>query len=442
MEESGKARETALQIVTEVEKGAYADRALNMALGKVNLDPRDTRLVTELVNGSLRMRAYIDWILNVFTKGGIEKLPPHIRNALRLGVYQILFLNKIPHAVAVNETVALAKRFGHPGTANLVNAVLRKVAKGDFSEPSLDDDPVASISILSSHPDWMVRRWLEKYGVEETRNLCQANNRIPDVVLRVNSLKVSFEEAVSYLAENGVGTRESPFLRGYLHLQKKSELGRQPVFEKGWFVAQDESAGFPALLLDPQPNERVLDLCSAPGGKTTHIAQLMQDQGTVLAVDISGDRLRLVEENCIRLGIKSVETIETNGTQFQAVPFDRILVDAPCSGTGVLARRPDARWRKRERHILQLPELQGRLLDNAAQLLKKDGVLVYSTCSIEDEENEEVIGAVLERHPELTFEDARSFVPDAVISPEGYVRTFPHRHRMDGSFAARVRKAR
>lgn len=440
MKKVRNAREIALRILMEVENGAYADRALGLALSEVDLDSRDRRLVTELVNGGLRMRGHIDWILNLFARGGIERFAPQVRNCLRLGVYQIIFLDKIPDAVAVNETVVLAKRFGHQGVADFVNAVLRKVVGRGFPYPSLASDPISHISVLYSHPQWLVRRWVNRSGVEETIELCQANNRVPDIVLRVNLLQVSLQEAMAVLAEGGLEPRQGQYLPGYIHVDQAGELLRHPTFEKGWFVAQDESAGLATLLLDPQPGERVLDLCSAPGGKTVHTAQLMRNQGRIVAVDINGERLGLVDENCRRLGVEIVETVQADGTQLSAEPFDRILVDAPCSGTGVLARRADARWRKTEKQIRELTEVQKRLLDHAVQLLKKDGILVYSTCSIEEEENEDVMGAVLEQHSELVVEDAAPFVPKELVGPDRSVRTLPHRHGVDGSFVVRMRK--
>ena len=440
MAETRNARETALKILTDVERGAYADRALNRAFSEANLDSRNTRFVTEVVNGLLRMRGHIDWVLNRYVKGGIEKRTPQIRNALRLGAYQILFLDKVPDPVAVNETVILAKRFGRQWAANLCNAVLRKVAERGFTYPALDADPVSHLSVFHSHPEWLVKRWIERFGVEETRELCRANNRVPDIVLRFNSLKGSIQDAIAFLARDGIETRNSPYLPAYLRLNRSEDCVRRPTFERGWFVAQDESAGLATLLLDPHPGERVLDLCSAPGGKTTHVAELMRNEGTLVAVDIHGERLQLVERNCNCLGIGIVETVRADGTEFVAEPFQRILVDAPCTNTGVLARRADARWRKQASHLSELPKLQKKLLDHAVQILKKDGILVYSTCSMEEEENERVVKAVLERHPEMKVEDASSFVAEEFIGLEGYVRTFPHRHGLDGIFAARMRK--
>lgn len=428
-----------LHILMEVEKGVYADRALNNVLDKVD-DPRDKRLVTEVVNGVLRMRGHIDWILQCFAKGGIEQRSPLVRNTLRLGTYQILFLDRIPEAIAVHETVNLAGRFGHQGIANYVNAVLRRVVDRKFQYPNFESDPVSHIAVMFSHPNWLVKRWIEKFGVKETRDLCRANNRIPDLVLRVNALKVSAGQALSLLTNENIEAQPSPSLSGYIRVQQAGSLLRHDAFQGGWFTVQDESAGFASLLLDPNPGERVLDLCCAPGGKTTHVAQLMRNRGTLLAVDINEEKLGLVDENCRRLGIEIVNAIQDDGTSFESDAFDRIIVDAPCSGTGVLARRVDSRWRKTERQILELRDVQKRLLENAVNLLKTGGVLVYSTCSLEEEENEGVVEDLLNSDSGLHVEDAGSFVPKEFVTAKGCVRTWPHRHNMDGSFAVRLRK--
>jgi 16S rRNA (cytosine967-C5)-methyltransferase len=439
--EKPKARDVALQVILRVEEGAYADRALNAALEQVQLESRDVRLVTELVNGVFRMRGHLDWVLNCFVKGNVEKLTPVTRNALRLGAYQILFLDHIPDAVAVHETVELAKSIEHQRAANFLNAVLRRVVGREFTYPDSVSDPITSLSIYYSHPKWLVKRWVAQFGIKDTEQLCRANNRVPDVTLRVNALKISLPEAMSYLMEIGVEPRFGSVLEGYVHIRKGRDVLKSEGFEKGWFVAQDESAGLATLLLDPRPGERILDLCSAPGGKTTHLAQRMGNAGKIIAVDINAGRLRLVQENCNRLGIRIVEPVVGDGTIYDDEPFDRILVDAPCSGTGVLARRVDARWRKTAKQIRELAEVQLTLLDRAVHLLKSDGILVYSTCSLEEEENENVLHAVLQKYTDLVVERATPFVPREVVGSAGCIRTFPHRHGVDGSFAVRLKKA-
>jgi 16S rRNA (cytosine967-C5)-methyltransferase len=340
----------------------------------------------------------------------------------------------------VHETVNLARRFGHQGMANYVNAVLRRVVDREFQYPSFESDPVSHIAVMYSHPYWLVKRWIEKFGVRETRDLCCANNRIPDLVVRVNVLKVSLGEALSVLINEDIEAQPSPSLSGYIHVRQAGNLLKHETFQGGWFTVQDESAGFASLLLDPKPGERVLDMCCAPGGKTTHVAQLMHNRGTLLAVDINEEKLGLVEENCRRLGIEMVNVIQGDGTSFESEAFDRVLVDAPCSGTGVFARRVDSRWRKTERQVMELRNVQKRLFENAVKLLKRGGVLVYSTCSLEEEENEGVVDDILKSDSGLQVEDAGSFVPKEYVTARGFVRTFPHRHGMDGSFAVRLRK--
>jgi 16S rRNA (cytosine967-C5)-methyltransferase len=439
------AREAALRALYKLEvENLHADWALSSALQRAQLGPRDRALVTELVNGVMRWRRLLDAVLNqLLTKGKLQDLTPWIRNILRMSLYQIQFLDKIPAAAATHQAVSLAKRFGHRGTAALVNGVLRNLIRSHKVEPPyppLERDPVGHIGLRYSHPDWMVRRWLKRYGLRETVALCRANNRVPDLVVRVNHLKATRAQLRESLAGEGVVVAEGRLIRDFLHLRGGGDITCLETFKKGWFQVQDESAGLATLLLAPEPGELILDLCSAPGGKTAHLAEMMDDGGVILAVDRYSRRLRDLVSNCRRLDISSVRPLVADGRSFWVRPVDRVLVDAPCSGLGVLARRSDLRWRKREEDISQLTELQLHLLESGANLLKPGGVLVYSTCTIEDEENEEVVERLLRRRHDLILENAASSVPPETVTEGGFVRTFPHRHGLDGTFGARLRK--
>jgi 16S rRNA (cytosine967-C5)-methyltransferase len=400
--------------------------------------------VTELVNGVMRWRRFLDAVLDqLLTENRLQDLTPWIRNILRMSLYQIQFLDKIPPAAATHQAVSLAKRFGHRGTAALVNAVLRTLVRSgrvDPQYPPLERDPAGHVGLRYSHPDWMVRRWLKRYGLSETIALCQANNRVPDLVVRVNHLKADQAQLRESLAQEGIEVAEGQLVPDFLHLGGGGDITRLEAFRKGWFQVQDESAGLAVLLLAPEPGELVLDLCSAPGGKTAHLAELMGDRGVILAVDRYGRRLRDLVSNCRRLGISSARPVVADGRFLWVQPVDRVLVDAPCSGLGVLARRTDLRWRKREEDIFLLRELQLQLLESGADVLKPGGVMVYSTCTIEDEENEEVVAQLLSQRQDLILENAASLVPPETVTEAGFVRTFPHRHGLDGTFGARLRK--
>ena len=441
------ARETALRILNRLEdKQLLADWILFSALSKSRLGGQDRALVTELVNGVLRWRRRLDAALNqLLTKTTVLHLTPWIRNILRMGLYQIQFLDRIPPAAATHQAVSLAKRFGHRGTASLVNAVLRNAIRSGPDGPRyppLELDPVRHIGLRYSHPDWMIRRWLKRYGQSETIDLCQANNRVPQVVIRVNPLKTPEEKLREELRRQGIEVVEGHLLAGFLRLKGTGDITRTKAFRQGWFQIQDESAGLAVLLLDPQPGEMVLDLCSAPGGKTAHMAALMGDQGMILAVDPNARRLRDLVTNCHRLGISCTRPLVADGRSLKAGPVDRVLVDAPCSGLGVLARRADLRWKKCQEDIPRLAQLQLELLVAGANMLRPGGVLVYSTCTIEDEENEEVVDDLLSRRDDLILENAVPLAPQGTVTKRGFLRTFPHRHGTDGIFAARLRKVK
>jgi len=432
----------ALEILQRIEvTSSYADKLLETALKKESFSLRDRALIVELVNGVTRWRGRLDWILNRLVEGGINKLTPWIRNILRLGLYQILFLNQIPTFAATDESVKLAKKYGHEGTARLVNAVLRRAIReaSQIKYPLISEDPVTHIASFYSHPAWIVRRWVERFGIEETILLCQTNNLRPPLSVRVNLLKTSPLQLKERLEKEGVKAKPGRYTSQSLILEGAPPLEESPSFQEGLFQVQDESSVLVGLLLDPQKGEKVIDLCSAPGGKATHLAELMGDEGSIIAVEPKLSRLILLKKNCERLGIKKVYPCLGNGRYFQTRPVDRVLVDVPCSGTGVLARRADLRWRLREGSFITLKKLQRELLFQAAILVKNGGVVVYSTCSIEPEENEEVIMEFLDTHPSFTVEKV-DLLPSEIVDARGFLRTFPHLHGIDGVFAARLRK--
>jgi 16S rRNA (cytosine967-C5)-methyltransferase len=423
--------------------GAYVDELLDHARCAEHPVPKDMALLRELCTGVLRWRGRLDWVLAQFLRTDIGGLTPWIRNVLRLGAYQLLFLDRVPDSAAVNECVRLARRYGHAGTAGLVNGVLRAVArqKADLTYPDAEAEPARFLSVFCSHPEWMVERWLERYGFEETKALCAANNRRPTTTIRGNRLRGTRDELIRALGGSGIVAHPHPLVPDFAEVPEPEGLFDTSLFRQGWFQAQDPSAGLAVLLLDPQPGERVLDMCAAPGGKTTHIAEKMRDSGQVVALDIHALRLARVEENAQRLGLHSITVLETDALDYGGEGrFDRVLVDVPCSGLGVLARRADARWSKRDADITPLAELQLALLTRAASCVRPGGVLVYSTCTIEPEENE----AVVEEFLETLRGDFELDWPGPILSDltsARYVRTFPHHHQMDGAFAARLRRS-
>jgi 16S rRNA (cytosine967-C5)-methyltransferase len=437
-------RGIALNILYDIEvKGAFADKTVSSSARDFHLSSVDRRFVQELVFGTTKMRRRLDFVLEQFLERKAEDLTPWIRNILRMGIYQIDFLQKVPPSAAVDESVKLAKRFGHKGTVALVNAVLRSYLrdKGRVSFPPRDTNPVQNIAMFYSFPDWMIEEWMRLFGEEDTVRLCEEFNRKPHLTCRINSLKTDPEALKQQLEVVGVKFKTVRYLDKYISLESRVDLDRFAPLQKGLVYIQDESAGLPVQLLDPKPGERLLDLCAAPGGKATHMAELTRDQGLIVAVDISLGKLTIVKENCRRLGARSVVPCCADAKSFSCHSMDRVLVDAPCSALGTLGGNPDARWRKQKDDPARLHLLQWEILTNAAGLVRKGGVLVYSTCTLTPEENEQVIEEFLGRRPDFRLVDASDFVPSDVVDDQGMVRTLPHVHKIDGAFACRMERA-
>lgn len=444
------ARELALQVLKAVEAdGAYANLALHKLLEKYRPGKLDRAFVTELSYGTLRTLNTIDWVLAQFVKKPLRSQTATLRNILRLGVYQLMFMNRVPPAAACHEGAEMARRHGHPGAVQFVNGVLRNVARHlkEIKYPALADDPVAHISLRYSHPAWLVASWLARFGPEETISLCRANNEPAPVTLRTNTLKVTRAGLADRLREDGLKVEETAYAPEGLHIDGYFSIASLPAFQEGLFQIQDESSMLAGRALRPQPGARVLDACSAPGGKTTHLAELMGNRGEILAVDIHPHKLALLKENCGRLDIKIVRTLAADAAKLPGhlhAWADYILVDAPCTGLGVLRRRPDARWRKEPGQISALVRLQAGILAGAARCLKKGGVLVYSTCTITREENLGQVQDFLARHPDFIMEDLTPYLPARLDGQgtmgAGYLEILPHRYGMDGFFISRLRK--
>ncbi len=358
-------------------------------------------------------------------------------------MYQLLFLDKIPPYAVLFEAVEIAKAKYNQKTANLVNAILRNYLrqqkKFDFLEIELDI--LDKVSLKYSHPKWMLQRWIEYWGIDEVRLLCEANNARPRLAIRLNKSRADMDNFFKILDENGINYERHPDFEEFVWIDNFQEFRKLDFINKGWVSVQDVSTGIPVRVLDPQPGELILDMCAAPGGKTAYIAEKLLDRGGVLALDRHFSRIRMTKENVERLGFSNVFFTAADSVQLSTTKtFDRILLDAPCSGLGVLSKRSDLKWKRTEQDITNLKELQLNLLESAAQAVKLNGIIVYSTCTIEPEENEQVIETFLKRRPGFELEELGGYVPEKYLSNRRYVRTFPHKHKMDGSFVARLRK--
>lgn len=425
------ARDLALRLLCRFEAtGAPLDQCLHGLEGLLP-DPRDRRFARHLVLGVTRWRAQIDWVLSAFTRRPLESCAPAARQLLRLGAFQLLHLDKVPVRAAVHTSVELAKRHAPPGVPELVNAVLRQVAASAAALPLPDRraDLAGHLAVCHSHPRWLVERWLDRWGLPATEALLRADNQQPPLYVR--------------LARPGAdpppASAPAGPLPGFCALEDSESFFQSPAFRCGEYQVQDINAGLPVALLQPRPGERVLDACSAPGGKATQLAAQMQDQGLVVAADRSARRLRRLRENRDRLDLRSLRLLVEDARIGQSGPFDRVLLDAPCSATGTLARHPDVRWRKEPGQLAALSAAQHAMLCRAFARLRPGGVLVYSTCSLEAEENAGVVARFLRITPAARLEPAARIFPGRPWAAT-YVQTLPGREPGDGCFAARIRR--
>ena len=437
-------RGTAVKILNRVERSdAYLDRVLETEMRNTEMNELDKGLMNEIVTGVVRWQMKIDWVLTGFFHGNFTKAETNIKNALRVALYQILFLDKVPHSAAVNESVEFIKRLRGQKVADLVNGVLRNILRNleNIRYPDFNENKIQHLAVVESHPAWMVKRWINRLGYDETKKLLAANNERPDLTLRVNRLKIDFNYFLSQLEQHQIQFTRSEYLDFFVRVKHMAGIGSSDMFRQGFFVVQDESAGLVVKLLDPKPGDRIIDMCSAPGGKATFIGELMKNVGEIVAVDRYETRLNLVKNACQRLGIANAHFIAADAATVQTAPAERVLVDAPCSGLGVLSKKPDAKWKREPEDLVNLVQTQRAILENAAKHVKSGGVLVYSTCTTEPEENYDVIKSFLTEHSEFSVEGASQFVDSRIVSAEGYIETFPHRNAMDGSFAIRLKKA-
>jgi 16S rRNA (cytosine967-C5)-methyltransferase len=437
-------------VLERVERaGAYADLALHAALRRSRLAPADRALATELVYGTLRWRGRLDFLLSRVLERDFDTLEPLVATLLRLGAYQIVFTRSVPDSAAVDQTVRCARAVGAERATGLVNGVLRRLARihEKIPLPDLMDDPLGHLTGVLSLPPWIAERWLEIFGAEEAAMLAKASNSVPPITARVNPLRSSRQVLIEELAPRLPDVRPCRLAPRGVVLGHRGHPAHDPAFLEGRFTIQDEASQLVVAYLEPQPGERILDVCAAPGTKTTAIAEEIGDAGEIVAVDRNVRRLRLVGRDARRLGLTNITTCEHDamrtlrGFAARGV-FDRILVDAPCSGLGTLRRNPDARWRVRPGDPRRLAEIQTAILRNAAATLRPGGILVYSTCTLLPEENEMVVEALLSEARDLRLLPGEA-APEAtrsLVGADGYLRCFPHLHDTDGFFAARLER--
>ncbi|MDP2039023.1 MAG: 16S rRNA (cytosine(967)-C(5))-methyltransferase RsmB [Ignavibacteria bacterium] len=435
-------RGLAVKILNRIDRtDAYLDKLLEIEIKNSILVGADKALLFEIVHGVTRWQGRIDWILTGFYKGQFSKAIPNIKNALRIALYQILFLDKVPDYAAVNEAVEFVKKLQGQAAADLTNAVLRNIIrnKENIRYPNPDEDINSYLSAYFSHPTWLVKRWLVRFGREETEKLLIANNNKPNLSIRINNLVTNPTEMKSLLNSVELKFTDGKYLKEFIRMNSLTNIADWEYFAKGYFSIQDESTGFPIKLLSVSPGMRVLDICAAPGGKTGFIADEMKNTGEIVALDKFESRLKILEKNLTRLKVTNVVTKVIDAADFEDEDgFDRVLIDAPCSGLGTLTKKPDLKWKRDLGDIRKIVNIQYELLKKGASLVKQNGFIVYSTCTIEPEENFDLIKKFLSENPNFALVNAADQLPKAVVDDNGCVATLPHVHGIDGAFAAKL----
>jgi 16S rRNA (cytosine967-C5)-methyltransferase len=444
------ARTLAYQLLLHLEqKLAHPDRLIRTMLDRHPfLEERDRALFTELVYGVLRWQGRLDWHIDQLSNIKPEKISSSVRILLRLALYQILFLDRIPDHAAVNEAVNLAKASQPAHLVGFVNGILRAAIrrKGEWDWPAAELHPAEHLAVTTAHPLWLAARWLHQLGFAEALELCQANNRVAPMALRVNTLRTDAAQVLEWLHQHGLTAEPSAHLANAIRVSgPRQDISQSEIYQQGWIQVQDEASQLIAQLVAPQPGGRILDLCSGFGGKATHLAILMGNTGSITAVDASAWKLEQLQHNAERQGIGIIHPVagnllELSGDQWPG--FDIVFIDAPCSGLGTLRRNPDIKWRRHPKDPHRFGQLQGELLQHAAHFVKRDGILVYTTCTLAHEENEAVTTRFEADHADFVLEPAAEFLADAgCTSAAGrFLQTWPHRHGIDGFFAVRWRR--
>lgn len=435
-----KARIAAMEILTRIEKpGPPLSVRLNRVFEEMELSEQDRALATEWCNGVLRQRSSLEAWLGTLYQGPMTRLRPDFRWHLLMGLYGLKFLDRVPAYAVVFEAVEMARSKYGEGAARLTNALLRSAQQTE--PPAIAVDSLSDILATEfSHPVWLVKRWLANLGEERTKELLQWNQSPSPLWLRVNFLKINIDEFLHKLGSEEIEVKNSALLPEFVELIGRVKLRGWSQLVDGHCTVQDFGSGLPVHILNPQSGERVLDLCSAPGGKTTQIAERMQNHGRIIAIDVSDKRLQLVRDGIDRLGLSIIEPVLIDGRTYSSDElFDAILADVPCSGTGVMASRADLRWRRQESDMNDLLKLQSELLSHAATLVKPGGRLIYSTCSLEKDENEEQVKSFLLSHPDFVAETGEDVLSQFRID-EGMWKSWPPRDKFGGTFIARLIK--
>ncbi|WP_047984930.1 16S rRNA (cytosine(967)-C(5))-methyltransferase RsmB [Ornithinibacillus californiensis] len=439
-------RNTIIDLLLRIEQDSgYSHLLINHEIQSKKISPKDEGLLTEIVYGTIQRKMTLDYYIDHFINQK-KQIAPWVRMLLRMSIYQMVYLDKVPDHAIIHEAVEIAKKRGHKGIASLVNAVLRKIQREGVPEISKIDDQVKRLSIETSHPEWLVKRWIDHYGYEVTKEMCEANLQHKPMSVRIQPMKISREEAINQLEQEGYEVSPSIFSEQGILIEKGNIL-RSALFEKGLLTIQDQSSMLVGEMIDVRPGDTVLDACSAPGGKATHIAEKMENEGVVHAHDLHKKKIKLIQDKAKDLNLTIIDAEEMDARKlterYQAESFDRILVDAPCSGLGVMRGKPDIKYNKTLADIERLSEIQKDILTTIAPLLKRGGLLMYSTCTVDPIENEEVVQDFLKKNPNyavdknLFSELPKELKESSGITEYGF-QLFPQTYQTDGFFLTRL----
>ena len=437
METDLTARSVSVQLLIDFDTNARLDYAV-----ADELEPRERAQVREYVQNILRRRSYLDFLIDHFSSIDIEEMKPQLKNILRLAIYELLFMDSIPDYATINEAVEIAKYTAGSKTGDLVNAVLRNLQRDMENLPKPNfPDRTKLVATTFSHPEWMVKRWVARFGEREAFQLMQANNQRPGFHIRVNAMKTKPENFEIRMDKMGVDFEASDWLPHFYSVESVQPFIEKGLFNKGFCQAQDIAAGFAPTILDAQPGENVYDLCAAPGTKSIMISEMMEGEGDILAVDISSPRLERLAENALNFGAENIKIRQGDVLELSLPLAEAVLLDAPCTGTGVLSKRADLRWRRDEEGLAKAVELQEQLLEEAANMVKRGGRIVYSTCSIEPEENWDQITKFLDKYNNFELQPLEDYLPEEVLIEDGKAyQTFPHKHGCDGHFGVLLQR--
>lgn len=437
------ARKIAVEVLEKVfQHGSYSNIALNSALENSKLNDKDKALTTEIVYGTIKYKLTIDFIIEKFTKEKFKKIESLILNILRISIYQIKYLDKIPEFAAVNESVELARSFKSEGASKFVNGVLRNYLRDKEIKPN-SMDKLDELSLEYSYEKWMIKLFIDQYGEETADSILRNLNLTPSVTVRINNTKSDYDVVYDMLTKSGYDVEDGNICPEAISIKRGKGIEKNPLFINGYITPQDESAMLVAPSMELKPGMIVGDMCSAPGGKATHIAELMKDLGKVYAFDIHKNKLSLIKQNAERLGLKSIHCGVLDATKFDSKlneTFDRVLIDVPCSGLGIIKKKPEIKWTKNEEDLKNIFSVQRDILSNCCKYVKNGGILFYSTCTLNKAENEENILWFLEEHPEFRLEPIYfGNVENVVYSTNGVITILPN-ETMDGFFMAKLRK--